>query len=125
MTKSENSRSGSGPMGAAATVSEPSGTQSPKSTRRKLTSKRFRRVKPRDPIQEISEALEQTRSAAEGVNNAAIHLNTLVLNDCTTLAAEATIVRDAATLLQHVVQNFRHSALLQSAGFVADRTAVV
>lgn len=68
---------------------------------------------PRDPIQEIKDALEQTRRAADNANNAAIHLNTVILNDWTALAAEAAIVRDAATLLQHVVQNFGRSALLQ------------
>ena len=68
---------------------------------------------PHHPIQGIKEVLEQTRSAADGANNAAIHLNTVILNDWTALAAEAAIVRDAATLLQHVVQNFSRSALLQ------------
>jgi hypothetical protein len=68
---------------------------------------------PRDPIQEIKDALEQTRSAASAANNAAVHLNTVILNDRTTLAAEAAIVRDATTLLQHLVQTFSRRALLQ------------
>ena len=68
---------------------------------------------PRDPIQEITDALEQTLSAAAYANNAAVHLNTVILNDRTTLAAEAAIVRDATTLLQHLMQTFSRRALLQ------------
>ena len=114
MTKSKSSRSGFSPKREATTVSEASGSKTgPKSTRRKAASKRFRRITPNDAIQGIKEVLEQTRGAADGANNAAIHLNTVILNDWTALAAEAAIVRDAATLLQHVVQNFSRSALLQ------------
>lgn len=68
---------------------------------------------PHDPIQEVKDALEQMRSDADNANNAAIHLNTVILNDRTTLAAEAAIVRDATTLLQHLVQTFSRRALLQ------------
>ena len=114
MTKSKSSRSGFSPKREATTLSEASGPKTtPKSTRRKAASKGFRRMTPRDPIQEIKDALEQTLSAAAYANNAAVHLNTVILNDRTTLAAEAAIVRDATTLLQHLMQTFSRRALLQ------------
>ena len=60
------------------------------------------------------------RAAAEASNNAAIHLNTVILNYRTALASEAAIVRDTATLLQHVIQNFERIAASAAPG--ANRT---
>lgn len=58
------------------------------------------------PSQVIKDAIRQTLAATDAASNAAIHLNTQILNHRTVLASEAAIVRDTATLLQHVVQNF-------------------
>jgi hypothetical protein len=71
-----------------------------------------------NPSQVIKDAIRRTRVATEAANNAAIHLNTQILNHRTTLSSEAAIVRDTATLLQHVVQNFDRiaSALLTDKG---------
>ncbi len=66
--------------------------------------------------QAIEDALRQARATAEAANNAAIHLNTQILNYRSSLASEAAIVRDTATLLAHVVQNFDRIAVTTSSG---------
>ena len=62
----------------------------------------------------IEDALKQVRATTEAANNAAIHLNTQILNFRSSLASDAAIVRDAATLLAHVAQNFSRTAAAAS-----------
>lgn len=56
----------------------------------------------------IEDALTQARATAEAASSAANHLNSEILNHRSKLASDAAIVREAATLLAHVVQNFDH-----------------
>ena len=53
------------------------------------------------------DALEQNRLATDAVQSAANHLYSLILDHEPKLVPEATIVRECATLLQHLEQNFR------------------
>lgn len=78
-----------------------------RSNSKKSRSKRL------SPDELITDALEQTRVSIEAALSAATHLNALVLAHRIKLVPEATIVRESATLLQHVEQNFRHLALDQ------------
>jgi len=65
--------------------------------------------------QAIADALRQVCATAEVANNAAIHLNTQVLNFQPGSASDAAIVRDTAALLAHVAENFNRTAVASSA----------
>ena len=76
-----------------------------RSNSKKIGSKRL------SPDELIKDALERTRACIEAAQSAVNHINALVLAHRVKLVPEATIVRESATLLQHVEQNFRHLAL--------------
>jgi hypothetical protein len=63
------------------------------------------------PTEQISDAIKEALATADSANNAASALTNLVLNHRPSLISDATIVRETATLLQHVVQNFTRNAL--------------
>ena len=58
----------------------------------------------------INVAVNETVEAVEIVNGAASALNDLVLNHQPSLISDTTIVKEAAELLLHAVQNFRRIA---------------
>ena len=58
----------------------------------------------------INVAVNETVEAVEIVNGAASALNDLVLNHQPSLISDTTIVKEAAELLLHAVQNVRRSA---------------
>ena len=68
------------------------------------------RTKLLNPRTLVRDALEKNRVATERVQSTANHLNTLILKYRVKIVPEATIVRESATLLQHVEQNFRRLA---------------
>ena len=68
------------------------------------------RTKSLNPRTLVRDALEKNRVATERVQSTANHLNTLILKYRIKIVPEATIVRESATLLQHVEQNFRRLA---------------
>jgi hypothetical protein len=58
------------------------------------------------PKARVREALKEALIAAENANSAANHLAGVILTYWPSLAAESTLVRSTATLLQHVSQHF-------------------
>lgn len=61
------------------------------------------------PAQQIREALLELQSAAEAANNSAATVVDLILAHERSLLAEATIVKETATLLHHSVQLFNQT----------------
>jgi len=58
--------------------------------------------------EKITEAICDMRAAAEAAHNAALNLNTILLDLRPGFASEGALIRDSANLLQHLVQDFRH-----------------
>ena len=71
------------------------------------STRSFGRKKLLNPDELVRHALKKNRVATEQVQSTANHLNTLILKYRINIVPEATIVRESATLLQHVEQNFR------------------
>lgn len=63
-----------------------------------------------NPTERIRDAMQEAVAAADAANNAASSLTNLVLNHRPSLISDATIVRETATLLLHVAQNFNRTA---------------
>ena len=68
-------------------------------------------MKSLDTTEQIKEAIRQLQATADAANGAASSVTNLVLNHHPSLIADATIVRESSTLLQHVAQNFSRTAL--------------
>jgi hypothetical protein len=62
------------------------------------------------PTEQIRDAIKEALATADAANNAASSLTNLVLNHRPGLISETTIVREAATLLLHVTQNYSRLA---------------
>ena len=60
------------------------------------------------PEAKVREALKDARAAVEKANSAANHLAGVILINWPRLAAEVALVRESASLAQHVVQHFDH-----------------
>jgi hypothetical protein len=60
--------------------------------------------------EKITEAICGVRAAAEAAHNAAVNLNTMLLDLRPGFAPEGALIRDSANFLQHLVQVFRHRA---------------
>jgi hypothetical protein len=59
-------------------------------------------------VEEIIEAICDMRATAEAAHNAALNLNTKLLDLRPGFASEGALIRDSANLLQHLVQDFAH-----------------
>lgn len=62
------------------------------------------------PTEQIRKALKESLITADAANNAASTLANLILEYHPRLISGVSIVRETATLLQHVTQNFNRSA---------------
>jgi hypothetical protein len=62
------------------------------------------------PTEEIRGAIQEALTTADAANNAASSLTNLILNHHPSLISDVTVVRETATLLQHVAQNFNLAA---------------
>ena len=62
------------------------------------------------PAEQMKEAVEQFQNAAAGAAIATNTLANLVLEYRPSLISEATIARDAATLLKHIAQTVRQKS---------------
>ena len=67
-------------------------------------------MKSSNHTQRIREEIALLQLKAEEANGYANSLTNLVLNYHSSLISDTTIVRETATLLQHVVQNFNRTA---------------